>query len=477
MVRSLARLAFLSGIMLFAGPSASVYACCGCPSGNCSSASNDIQQEHQDIRNDTKQAFDEDLDAFEDWVIDEWFKKEIVPALKAFTTQMNAVAMHHTMAVGMFIDAKNQLETQRLFQELKTEAHRDYLPSDSFCWFGTNTRSMAGANIKARSNIQALSKRALSRQLGTGAARGSMSVYSDMVSRWDKFRKTYCDTNDNNRVLINDNTGLVLACDHDGPGGSDDAGPPLDEYERVNRDIDYTRAIDLPRTLDVDAFDGGLNSEVEQDVIALQDNLYGNRVLSREITATDLKSEAGRNLYLALRSVAAKRSVAQLTFNAIVGLKSKGTAEEFADFISTKPPLPYVESLGHTRQFLGSILRELYPETINEPMDCTTDTGGIKYCYMDIYELMGEDPSYYSQLEIVGKKMYQNPDFYAKLYDTPANVARKGVAMRAIELMMDREIYESQLRREMIASVLLSSRLRNLERDVNERLTKSTSRK
>ena len=36
---------------------------------------------------------------------------------------------------------------------------------------------------------------------------------------------------------------------------------------------------------------------------------------------------------------------------------------------------------------------------------------------------------------------------------------RKGAALKAIELMLDRAIYESQLRQEMAMSVLLATRL------------------
>ena len=105
-----------------------------------------------------------------------------------------------------------------------------------------------------------------------------------------------------------------------------------------------------------------------------------------------------------------------------------------------------------TREFLGAVLTEL-----GVPAN-------------EVYQLIGERPSYYAQLEIMAKKIYQNPDFYANLYDKPANVARKGVALKAIELMLDRAIFESQLRQEMAMSVLLSSRLRSTFRDVNKDL-------
>ena len=88
----------------------------------------------------------------------------------------------------------------------------------------------------------------------------------------------------------------------------------------------------------------------------------------------------------------------------------------------------------------------------------------------EVFEYIGERPSYYAQLELLAKKIYQNPDFYANLYDKPANVARKGVALKAIELMLDRAIYESQLRREMATSVLLATKLRYEVDEVSEQV-------
>ena len=89
----------------------------------------------------------------------------------------------------------------------------------------------------------------------------------------------------------------------------------------------------------------------------------------------------------------------------------------------------------------------------------------------DVYKIIGQDPSYYAQLELLAKKIYQSPEFYSNLYDKPANVARKGVALKAIDLMLDRAIFESQIRQEMSTSVLLSARLRGEFRDVNKNLT------
>lgn len=88
----------------------------------------------------------------------------------------------------------------------------------------------------------------------------------------------------------------------------------------------------------------------------------------------------------------------------------------------------------------------------------------------DIYKIIGENPSYYAQLELLSKKIYQNPDFFANLYDKPTNVKRKSTAMKAIELMLDRALFESELRQEMMLSVMLSSKLNKNYRTINRDL-------
>jgi hypothetical protein len=85
-------------------------------------------------------------------------------------------------------------------------------------------------------------------------------------------------------------------------------------------------------------------------------------------------------------------------------------------------------------------------------------------------EATGDDvkyrPSYYAQLEVLTKKIYQNPEFFTDLYDTPANIKRKGAALQAMNLVLDRDIYDSYLRSEILTSLLLELRLENAQRGV-----------
>ena len=77
----------------------------------------------------------------------------------------------------------------------------------------------------------------------------------------------------------------------------------------------------------------------------------------------------------------------------------------------------------------------------------------------EINNLIGENPSYDTQMEILTKRLYQDPKFYVNLYDTPANVKRQKTAMKAVSLMQDRDMYESLQRSEMLMSVLLEMKL------------------
>lgn len=397
--------------------------CDGCVPGDVPLAVSIIQQMHESQEDAIMSDISDKFVQHRSWMMDTFFTAEVLPALMMFTEQMSAVGMQQVFIFGTFLDAKQQLETQRLFQKLQFEAQRDYQPSEDFCWFGTGVRSMGASEQLGKINAASLSARQLKRHLGTQNTAGSESRDQEKANRWDQFVTDYCDPDDNNRIMGTAGTGLQLVCAGNG--------------NRANNDIDFARMIDEPRTIDVGFTDAALTAN-EEDIMALGNNLYGHDVLTREADNEYLRNAEYQHLYLALRSVAAKRSVAENSYNAIVGLKSSGSDG--------------MEGASRTREFLGAIIQEL----------------GVPVA--EISPLIGEKPSYYAQLEILAKKIYQNPDFFAGLYDSPANVERKSVALKAVELMLDRAIYESQIRQEMATSVLLSSRMRPQFRKINKDL-------
>lgn len=350
------------------------------------------------------------------WLTNDFYNNKVLPDLQSFTKQMTSIAMQQAVIIGTFFDAKQQLETQRLYQELQVQAHKDYQPSQDFCTFGTNVRSLAASEELSHFNKLALNNRQMSRHLGTRGVAAAASDEEDKIARWNAFAKTYCDKYDNGwKSNASTSTGLPFCTS---------LTNTAEATARHNIDIDYSRLIEHPRTLDV-VFNDNTATPTEADVMAMGNNLFGHSVLSRKFQGNALSSTSAQRSYFKLRSVAARRNVAENSFNSIVGLKSSGTSNTDVK----------------TREFLAAIMKEL--GLSNE----------------QIYQTIGENPSYYAQLEILAKKLYQSPDFFAGLYDKPANVERKSVALKAIDLMLDRAIYESQMRQEMSMSVLLSTQL------------------
>lgn len=367
--------------------------------------------------------------AHRQWYIAVFWEDNILPALMLMADQLSAVAMQQTQIIGSFIDAKHQMETQRVLQTVRARAHKDYHPSNGMCEFGTSVRSLAATERRAELNAHVMSQRAQDRALGNTNTSAASGTDADFANRLDQYRDTFCDIDDHNQ-------GLGLLCAYTGGGGAGATDPM-----RTNKDIDYMRTLEYPWTLNIDFTDTTVTEE-EEEILALAGNLYGDTVFNRVIPATKFQDTAEnpegiRSLYLDARALAAKRSVAENSFNSIASMKAAGTSG--------------------SRQFLEAILTELGVSTTNGPPD-------------DLLRMLGMDdadapigPSYHAQMEVLTKKIYQNPDFYTNLYDKPANVERKKVAMQAIALMQKFDLFKSYLRNEANLSVLLELALVDLQ--------------
>ena len=403
----------------------------------------EVANSHLQTQFDVTSAIVQDFSDHRQWLTTTFAQNNVIPALQLFAEQMTAVAAHQTMLIGMFFDSKHQLESQRLFQELQVQAHKDYQPSTNFCAFGTNVRSLAHSESVGRYNAIFMAQRQLRRHLGQENAAGARGGVEDKEARWIQFVSTYCDPQDNGWTGVA-NDGLASVCN-------------ATDANRVNRDIDYTRMIENRRTLDiVRRFDVG--SPDELDVLALGNNLYGNDVLFRNVDRDSIVDDTKQQqYYMDLRAIAARRSVAENSYNAIIGMKSIGNTTGLLDVANPGDR--------NTWEFLGSIITDLGVDPAE-----VADYIGPQVDLPPAVTAVHQSYSYYAQLEILAKKIYQNPDFYANLYDKPANVKRISTALKAIDLMLDRAIYESQLRQEMTMSVLLSSRLRMRFDDIDNNL-------
>ena len=108
---------------------------------------------------------------------EEWWEDTMVPiitnGMQAFAEQLYVGSMHQVFAIGTFFDAKHQLESQNLIQELQITAYEDYQPSEGMCTFGTAVRSMAHTESAAKTAALALNTRQMARHLGNKKYRWS----------------------------------------------------------------------------------------------------------------------------------------------------------------------------------------------------------------------------------------------------------------------------------------------------------------
>ncbi len=339
------------------------------------------------------------------WIINVFWEGHVLPSMMLMSEQITATAMQQMLILGTLFDAKHQLETQRLLQTMQAQAHKDYHPSEGMCQFGTTIRSLAASERNSDLTQIGLAARHTQRQLLSGDGISS----ADTFSRLQQYRSTYCNKNDLSG-------GAANLCQNNGE-------------VRINKDVNYTETIYNQGTLDLDFTDNLVEGD-EEDALSLAINLYGERLVD-PVLEYRLADEDGRvntigsNAYMLVRSHAAKRSVAYAAYAAQTAMKAKG--EE-----NVKP-------------YLEAILKEM----------------GIRES--DITDMIGERPSYYSQMDLLTKKLYQTPNFYSDLYDKPVNIDRKNVSMQAIGLMQKRDTYRSQLRSEAIMSVWLETALSDQE--------------
>lgn len=380
-----------------------------------------IQSNHKKIRAHMTDEFIK----HRDWMIDELFTQHVLPAMAHMTVQLQTVAMTHTYAIGKFFDAKHQLETQTIFQKLMAEANKDYMPSKGICTIGTSTRSLAQSSRKGDLAHVAFANRVLKRQLLNKDIL-SAGDESDVKSRIDLLANKHCNVKDNGN-------GLNRLCQSSGP------------IDRRNKDVDFTRLIDSKLTIDADFYkeEAGNVTPDEEDVFALTSHLFSsslNGPTPRSILANkDGVPRDNAYKYLNLRSVLAKRSVAQNSISAIVAEKSNGDPE--------------------VAKFLKRIVTDL---GVTDPED--------------VEKILGKNPSYFAQMEVLTKDIYQNPAFYTELYDKPANVLRKSAMIRALSLMQERDLYRSQLRNEATLAVILETMLHDEQTKISGRLGTATPR-
>jgi len=429
------------------GGGANICHCCGggCASGPHATTRGRVSSEHNSTRNHFGFTFPiymgiGQLGSYQIWFKTHILEERLIPKFKMITEQMSVTMMQQVAAIGSFMDAQNQIETQHLYNRLKAQAHKDYHPSVGMCMFGTNVRSLAASQQEGAFTSSVMSQIFQDRQLGKVNSNAAGGSSMDRRGRMTTFREKFCDRKDlnpierNSKVDNEDVTGLFI-CSSD---------PREGDKGTVNADIDFTRNIMLPRTVNINFSDSVSNIKAADGSYSEMSNyLYGHDVF--DLKGRNAMASEGLDEYQDARAIIAKRSVAQNTFNSLIALKARGSGDNADGSGSSED----------TGRYMKAILSEL---GVNKDDNANayfagSNAMGSNYAGM----------SYYAQMEILSKKIYQRPEFYTNLYDTPANVQRKSVAMKAIGLMLERDIYESHLRSEALLSMLLEARLTPLQ--------------
>jgi len=374
-----------------------------------------IEQQHEQNRDHITDEFEKHEDEF--WV-GYLYGRHLRPMLSRMTRELSASAMQQAFAVGSFLDAQNQLATQRLLHIKQAEAHKDYQPSASVCVFGTVAKTLATAEWNSRLTRTTLIKRSQERQLNYDNSISDPSgSFSNVINRMTQFKDRYCNPN-----AEGGEAGVI--CES------------ADNEASRDKDIDYTGLVDIPLTLDIN-FDNPEEGENQDgiDALALSANLFGHTSLP-VVPKALMPMVDKQTLLLDMREVVAKRSVAESSLYSMLARKTAGSKQAEGN-----------------AQFMYNIMKEFGVQDDE-----------------DIAKILGERPSYYAQMEILTKKLYQNPSFYINLYDKPANVARKSAALRAVGLMQSMDRFNSQLRSEAILSLMLESDLRAEQSAVQNRI-------
>ena len=417
----------VSGGLFFMMPTKTAQACCSCETTVDTVSDEEWFDPPRGTVARITRHVESEFTAHRLWFVHILWEDHILPAMMLMAEQLSAVAMQQTQIVGSFMDASHQMETQQTLRTLNARAHKDYHPSVGMCEFGTATKSLAASERKGELNTFAMSQRIQDRALKHTYSSSATGDGLDKASRLTQFKEKFCDPADNNN-------GMGFIC------GTGAANP-----ERMNKDIDYARTFEWPWTLNVD-FSNGSVTDHEEEILALASNLYGHKVFQNIPSAalapvqdSDDDITFVQMQYQNVRAILAKRSVAENSFSAITAMKAEGT--------------------GGSREYLIEVLKEL-GIAADEAEELLANKGNL-------------DPSYYAQMEILTKKALQNPDFYTNLYDKPANVDRKGVAIQAISLMQKFDLFKSYLRNEASLSVLLELAVQELQSDIENDINRT----
>lgn len=341
-----------------------------------------------------------------------WWQAGVQPLAKMMAMELSTIGWAQIAQIGAFIDGKVLGETITDMQVMSAKTAKRQMPAVSMCKFASLNKSLAASDSRAKMVHAVLNEYSLRRILGQAETAGATQS-RDTKTRFRQMATLHCDPYTQGSEMQNVCSGAVVNNGY------------------TNKDINFTDAIDTPDTINL-GLDGDiaallnntdnnpLNDNEIPNIVAMKQFLYKHELApraSKESLASDV--DGHRSRYLRWRGSVAKRSVAENSFDALVGMKASSA-------------------------LAGSNAYQLQLATLGVPN-------------AEIQQITKVAPSYWAQMEQLSKTIYQNPDFFVNLYDNPHNVMRQSAAMEAISLMQMRDYYDSLIRSEMALSVLLDT--------------------
>jgi hypothetical protein len=349
------------------------------------------------------------------FIMSSFYTGTVSPTFQRFADGFRNGELFKAATFGTFMDASTLVDTQRDVQVLSTKTLQNYTPSEQICRFGTLSRSLSASEARVDANKLVLSEVGLSRNLGTMSNIASAGRGLDNESRIRMFVEKFCDLNDSN-------SGLTEICQ---------IATPVADLNH-NRDVDFNRTLDDKLTINAD-FTNATWTQEESNTIGLAHYLYGHRQPAKRISYSELNESSGTaGLYSEYRSVTARRAAAQNSYNTLAAMKAAGSgaSDDYMRAVLTQLGLPTADAN-----------RYLQAQNSTDP---------------------AVNASYYAQMDILAKKLYQDPAFFAGLMDSKTNVRRTSAAIQGVGLMQGRDMYRSMERSEMLLGLLVQLEARKM---------------
>ncbi len=354
----------------------------------------DYQPLHTQTRNVIKQYVrDFFTDVRNDYFLEELVNDFVAPALKKKTQQISQNDQQESNAQGAIVDATLANEQAIDVGVTQAETAIDYAAHPFIGQMATYARGLALSSERMRQS-QLLRGDAGTAELlaasGTLTAKGGGAVED---WRLKNLKDIYIDPDQQGGYLRK----LVQ--------GSD----------RVNRDLDVARSLLGRQTLDINFEDTTLTDD-ERDFLALKENLASSTAMDTSRMRDLAANDAMLTDVPELLSMTARRSIIDRTINTMAGMRARGSDVSAPE--------------------MQALLRQLgYGDDAPEMKD------------------VAGQASYEAHMDILTRRVFQNPNMYVNLIANPVALRRILVAQNAVRNMQQFDMYATTTRSEDLTAL------------------------